>query len=78
MTLATVMMVAGAALILYGLWRYVRADLGAERRGRRAVRQLLAEIAVKHPTARADALAALDVASLPGDPPLDELLKGPG
>ena len=77
MIVPAIMMLVGTALLLYGLRRYIVADLGAERRGRRAACTALAEIAAAYPEARAFALAALDVASLPGDPTVEELIKAP-
>ncbi len=55
-------------------------DLGAERRGRRAAREALAELAAggADETTRGFARAAFEASSLPGDPTLAELLRGPG
>lgn len=72
---ALLVIAVGLALALRN-WLF--ADLGAERRGRRAACAALAEIAAQHPEAAPTALAALTVASLPGDPSPAELRRGPG
>lgn len=83
MTLA--LLIVGATLLSLtsitigvALHRWVFADLGAQRRGRRTAMAGLAEIAGQYPDAAQLALAAFDAAALPGDPTVAELIKGPG
>ena len=62
-----------------GRRRWLLVDVGALRRSRKIARALLADIAGQaSPEIAALARDALQASALPGDPGLDELLRGPG